>query len=214
MNHQMISVKRSIRLWMISLFMVMLVFVAGVADAFHGAPIIVSETGNVFVEYLGSEAYFTNQLYLHSPGKALGMIFNNKTSRIGETFFLGSFREGSELIFRLNTTVDEYEFDWYSGDADRNVDKTVHALVTIPRDDFKGRSFETYVGFEDVLYGGDFDYNDMRFKVQFKGSIPAVVPEPVSTTLFLVGASVLGLRQLRSRKSKPLLQKSSETFVS
>ncbi|MBC8413199.1 PEP-CTERM sorting domain-containing protein, partial [bacterium] len=61
---------------------------------------------------------------------------------------------------------------------------------------------------------GDFDYDDMRFKVQFVGSIPPVVPEPVSTTLFLVGASVLGLRQLRSRKSKPLLQKSSETFVS
>ena len=151
MNHQMISVKRSIRLWMISLFMVMLVFVAGVADAVDGDPIIVSETGNVFVEYLGSEAYFTNQLYLHSPGKALGMIFNNKTSSPGDTFFLGSFMAGSELIFRLNTTVDEYEFDWYSGDADRNVDKTVHAVVTIPRDDFQGRSFETYVGFEDVL---------------------------------------------------------------
>ncbi|MBC8413517.1 hypothetical protein H8E50_07590 [bacterium] len=140
--------------------MVMLVFVAGVADAVEGDPIIVSETGDVFVEYLGSDAYFTNQLYL---GDALSIIFNNKTSSPGDTFFLGSFMAGSELIFRLNTTVDEYEFDWYSGDADRNVDKTVHALVTIPRDDFKGRSFETYVGFEDVLYGGDFDYNDMRF---------------------------------------------------
>jgi hypothetical protein len=149
-----------------------------------GANIYVEETGNVTATYLGHSAGYTNELYLYLPGNGLGVIFNNHTTPVGTTFDLGNYTAGTELIFAiyvLNT------FDmFYSGDASRNADGIAHAVV-----DTDYSPTAAYVGFEDILGGGDFDYDDVRFSFTNVGT--SEVPEPTPILLFAIGLIGLGL---------------------
>lgn len=153
-----------------------------------GAGIYVEHTGEVIATFLGTDAAFSNDLYLDSPISS-GIIFNNHTTPIGTTVSLGTFAAGTELIFKIH--VNDTGDDFFSGLASRNADGQFHAIV-----DDAYSATETYVGFED-LPGGGGDFNDVQFSFSNVRSNP--VPEP--TTAFLLGAGlVAGAVLRRTRK--------------
>ncbi len=152
-----------------------------------GASIYVEETGSVIATYLGHTADYTNELYLYMPSTGLGVIFNNHTTPIGTTFDLGSFAAGTELVFAIYVLNTGDTF--YSGDASRNSDGLAHAVV-----DTEYTADAAYVGFEDLLGGGDMDYDDVMFSFT---NVSVDLPEPTPLALLLAG--VFGLAVRRSK---------------
>jgi len=154
-------------------------------------------TGDVIATFRGSSAAFSNDLYLDlglvGPAGGDVFIFNNHTASIGDTVNLGSFTPGTELLFRLR--VNDTGNDFFTGPASRNPDGIAHALVDTTL--FPG---ETFVGFEDLLGGGDRDFDDIKYSFSNTGTAPAPVPEP--STMILMGSGLVGLAAMRLQRRK------------
>jgi len=182
-----------------------------------GANVIVANTGNVTLTYLGhSSSSIPDSLYLETPSNGLGMLFNSQTTLVGTTFNLGTFTQGTELVFRLyaedttttttttpgpggtmttTTTTTPTPRNYYTGPASRNPDGIAHAIV-----DDQYALNTTYVGFEDIFGGGDLDYDDLKFS--FTNTRSETLPEPATLLLFGTGLGTLALtRRLRRTKT-------------
>jgi hypothetical protein len=160
-----------------------------------GQRVVVTNTGNVTATFVGGEAGYSDTLYL--VGRS-GPIFNNKTSSIGSIVDLGSFAAGTELVFRLNalvsgTPTNGTSYDYFTGPADRNPDGIEHAAANTV-----GNS--TVVGFEDLLGGGDRDFNDLTFSFT-NTAATAAVPEPASWAMMMLGFGAVGFA-MRSAKRR------------
>ncbi len=151
------------------------------ATSVLGGSINVQRDGNVTATFQGSNAAYISSLYLGDT-----KIFTTTQAR-GSTFDLGNFFAGTELNFRLE--VHNTANTFYSGSAGNNSDGIAHAFV----DDTFGNN-ETLVSFEDLLGGGDRDYNDLIFSftnTEASGLTTTQMPEP--SAVILVGSGILGL---------------------
>ena len=145
-----------------------------------GGQIFVHHTGDVVVTFTGSDAEFDNLLLLASPPNSLGTIFEGHVTPAGTMVDLGVFSAGTELIFELNNQTGGV---FFSGPASRNPDDVAHAVV-----DDQFAPGLTLVGFEDMVGGGDFDYNDLEFTVSNVGG--SSVPDGGPTAM-LLGSAIL-----------------------
>lgn len=84
----------------------------------------------------------------------------------GQVTNLGKFPAGTELIFRLY--VQNTGYNYYTGPASRNSDGYIHVIISALD------SSTVHVGFEDLHFLGDKDFNDHMFKVSgaYGGSKP------------------------------------------
>jgi hypothetical protein len=152
--------------------------------------------GPVEVFFAGSEAAFELRLFQSDP-VSQGPFFPNHETPVGTSESLGLFPVGTELAFMLDvlTTGDRF----FTGPGTANVDGVIHA---------RGRRFlgssvipaGVFVGFEDLLGGGDFDFNDFTFvvtNVALKKTAP--VPEPTTALLVATGMCAL-IRAARGRR--------------
>jgi hypothetical protein len=158
----------------------------------NGEKLIVAVTGDVKATYLGSTAAFSDDLLLASPANGLGVIFNNHSTPVGTTVDLGTFTAGTELIFSefVHNTGETY----YTGPASRNNDNVVHAYVV----DNYPASGSTFVGFEDLPNGGDFNYNDIDYTfTNTRASVPDV---SATFSLLSMGLASLFVFARRIRK--------------
>ena len=121
-----------------------------------GGSLFVQNDGEVFATFQGGDAGFTSDLILQNTDQHL---FNNKSDSIGSTISLGTFEAGTELIFELS--VQNSGENFFTGAGSRNADGLAHAWI----DESFGAEGETLIGFEDLLGGGDGDYNDVEFSV-------------------------------------------------
>jgi uncharacterized membrane protein YgcG len=116
---------------------------------------LIATGGDVVVTFMTSGAGYTSELFLDGPvGDETGAIFNNSTTDLGSSVNLGSFAAGTELVFKL--LVQQTGDAFFTGDASRNLDGLVHALM-------ESAAGQVLVGFEDLYGGGDLDYDDLVF---------------------------------------------------
>jgi len=140
---------------------------AGIGDS------LVASGGNIVIRFEGSDASFNSLISVNGSTP----VFPNHSTAVGPTLDLGFFAPGTplDIVLQVLTTGNSF----HSGPGAGNPDGLAHANVIY---NF-GEPGRTFVGFEDILGGGDKDYNDYIFS--FK-SVTAV-PEPETNVLMLAG---------------------------
>lgn len=160
-----------------------------------GAEIYVAADGDVVATFVSQTAGLDNELYLYSPSGpySSSYIFHNHLSSPGDWVNLGFFTAGTHLVFELRAYSGSTLYaTYYSGPGSLNPDGLAHAVV----DDAYAPGV-TYVGFEDLLQGGDGDYDDTVFtftNVEARTSVP-----DGGSTALLALLSLVGLSALRRR---------------
>jgi hypothetical protein len=161
----------------------------------QGGALLVATDGNVYAEFLGSSAGYFNTIFLDLPvGSPDVKVYDKYDPVDGSLLDLGYFTEKTELIFRID--VFNTGLSFFSGDSSRNPDGLAHVEAITTLED--GIYF-TSIGFEDLLGGGDKDYNDISIRLTNVLDPPpqADVPEP--PVLFLLAFGLLGLIKQRPR---------------
>ena len=143
-------------------------------------------TGEVILTFLSKQAFFSTDVsVLGSPTT----LFNNQTAVAGTTYSLGSFQMGAEIVFSffVNNTGDTF----LSGAAINNIDNTAHTA-------YQQEGNSVLVGFEDIVLGGDKDYNDVVLSVRNASILPILeIPEPEIVSMLVTGLMLLGFSSRR-----------------
>jgi hypothetical protein len=172
---------------------------------------IFSTGGQISVQILSAEAGLTSILGIYYPIQQ--SIATNRD--VGKVINLGSFQAGIELIFGIFTqgkkAKDQNTF--LMGPGVRNPDWLAHAVVNFINPGV------AIVGFEDLLGGGDRDYNDNLFL--FSGAIantphtidPEPLSEPVPEPTTILGTLAFSTFAARWRMKRKQQQKSLDSSV-
>jgi hypothetical protein len=175
----------------------------------NGGTISYLGSGDVTITFIESDAAFRSYLTLYTAsdlvtaltptgtpcgfaGCPSGSIFDSDNTPVGATFVLSEaflqahFAAGDEMVFAIQ--VDEnidgaIDHTYYMGAAGRNADGIIH------NDTQPGGPALAIVGFEDILGGGDLDFNDHVFSFFPVGCLNCI-PNPAG--LVLVGVGLLG----------------------
>ena len=164
---------------------------------------IVPATGNVIAYYGGLRGGYTNVLGLEVNGVDTGITgLNSQTSSQGDSLDFGSFLAGSVLNFYINVLSTG---DKFYTDTSRNADGVNHVYaVTFTGGPVNGGSYNfpagTYVAFEDLKTGGDFNYQDLDFVFTNAKAVGVAAPGPIAGAGLPVLIGVAGLWFARRRK--------------
>lgn len=153
-----------------------------------------ASTGMLTGYFAGSTAVYENDLTMLVNGVATNVHgLNNKTSFYGESFNFGPVVIGDVLVFVLTNITPGGIGPWYS-QTNLNSDLVNHVFSSnYAGDPLLGAG--TYVSFEDLDHGGNFNYDDISFVFS---NLRVDVPEPAS--LALMGLGILGIALNRRRK--------------
>lgn len=161
---------------------------------------LVATGGEVKIYFAGQTASHDSVLNLIDPvGFAGTPFFPNHATPVGTELSLGIHAAGTVLRFRLDNLTAGVSFE--TGPGTGNPDGLVHvahapwtANRTIPVDGI-------WVGFEDLLGGGDRDYNDNNFVFSnVRSTVASVASVPVPDVLQLMGIGLVGLAAARRRR--------------
>lgn len=119
----------------------------------YGQSFMARVTQEVTVTVKNYNAVHQSQLWVRIGDNNPRWIITPNTS-VGTKVSIGRVTAGTPIQFFIkNITIGE---TWYAGPAVNNRDNTCHVMITNPSD-LLGKY---YLGFEDLPYGGDFDYDD------------------------------------------------------
>lgn len=159
--------------------------------------------GPIIIHFAGSDASFNSVLNLIEPtGFAGNPFFFNHGTAEGTAINLGTYAAGTMLRFRLDVLGLNQSF--FSGPASGNPDNMLHVAAGIWAADAVIPFDGVYVGFEDLLGGGDMDFDDNSFVIRnaLSPALQQTVPEP--SYIFLIAAGVGSAFFIRRRFSSPL----------
>jgi hypothetical protein len=159
-------------------------FAAPQARAALGDPLFASG-GEIEMRFEGSDARYASLISVNGSPE----IFPNHSTPIGTVVNLGDFSAGTPLDIVLHVLNTNQFF--HTGPGLLNSDGMPHAFVNVVAD-------RTFVSFEDLVGGGDRDYNDHIFS--FTNISVTAVPEPAAYALMAAG---LGLVAVMGRRRRP-----------
>ncbi len=158
-----------------------------------GGNLVVQDDGDVNITFAGSNAGYTSTLYLGDTA-----LFSTNSAE-GSTISLGNFTAGTVLDFRLE--VENTGQTFFTGIGANNIDGVAHTMTE--ETDYG----TTMMGWEDILGGGDQDYNDLVF--EFSNTTTSgntaqgkLIANPEPSTIVLLGSGLLGLGAWRLRKKQ------------
>ncbi len=152
-----------------------------------------ARTGDITAWFTGSTASFSENLGLLINGVATGITgLGNKTSAYGDKLVLGHANTGDSLVFFTNVATTGRT---YYSDKSLNADGVNHVFSAAYAGDAKVPA-GTYVAFEDLWNGGDFNYFDETFVFD---NVATSVPEPGTWALMIVGLGMVGYARRRRR---------------
>lgn len=154
-----------------------------------------ASTGSIGAYFFsGGGAAYTNELTMLVNGVASGIQgLNNHTSAYGAFLNLGSVSAGDVIVFKMVNLSPGTVGPWFS-DESMNSDGVNHVYSTDYTGDITVPA-GTYVAFEDLNGGGDFNYNDLSF-VFTNVRTSTNVPEPTTPALLLAaGLAAAALRR-------------------
>ena len=176
-----------------------LAFVAGSAQAGLVSPVtptaaeLVTTGGEVVIYFAGQTAGYDSVLNLIEPaGFAGNPFFHNHQTAVGTALSLGTYAAGTVLRFRMDVLNTGDKF--FTGPGAGNPDGLVHVGHANWAADAVIPVAGLWVGFEDLLGGGDGDYDDNQFVFT---NVRSDIPEPGS--LALLGGAALAAAGLRRR---------------
>ena len=140
--------------------------------------------GSLQFQILPYEAAYTSQIYLHT---GTATIFLGNSSSVGAVITISdpaALGLNPEDEFVLGIHVMNTGDNFVMGGSYDNPDGIVHALVNY------GYNHTAVIGFEDLLGGGDLDYDDAVVKVL--GNI-GVAQIPEASTMLMLGSGILCL---------------------
>jgi hypothetical protein len=152
---------------------------------------LMASGGHIVIRFEGSSAGFDSLISVNGSAE----IFPNHSTPVGTEFDLGEFAAGTPLDIVLHVVSTGHFF--HTGPGADNPDGIPHANVVYG---FAGEPGRTWVGFEDILGGGDFDYDDHTFS--FTHIVEAPVPEPSTYALMLGGLGVVGFLARRRKAAR------------
>ncbi len=193
------------------------------ADGVLGQPLV--KTGDIKVAFVGSDAFYEDDLYFFMTAgdfTSASFLFTNHNATAGQEADPddSGLAVGDEAIFGIcvnvagdpnGTDCSEADNFFYSGSGQALGDDPAgppHTKVWT-RADYEAEfgaldgtlfpdEYKYIIGFEDILGGGDEDYNDAIFALQ---GVTAV-PEPVTMTLLATGLAGMGGAGLVRRRKK------------
>lgn len=156
---------------------------------------LVATGGEVVIYFAGQTAGFDSTLSLIAP-TSVGPFFPNHATAVGTALSLGTFNAGDVLRFRMDVVNTGNQF--FTGPGSGNPDGLVHVAHAGWQADATINVNGVLVGFEDLLGGGDLDFNDNTFVFTNVAS-PTLVPEP--STLIGVCAGLAAALMARRRST-------------
>lgn len=133
--------------------------------------------GPLQITFISKTAAFSSDLVFNGA-----TLFNNQSAAPGFSTTVAGPAAGGAADFSINVLTTGQSF--FTGLAALNADGLVHALLILNADG------SITVGFEDILGGGDLDFDDLVFTV-------AEVPVPGALVLMLTGLAGFGLSRRR-----------------
>lgn len=175
----------------VSMFILFLTFgLASIASA-QDYRYTVAKDGMVSGFFGGQTAAYDSDLSLIAEGYPdTDRHISNHVAKLGEMTTFGWYEAGTELTFKL--FVHDTGDTFYSNTA-MNPDGMEHARAfqfALPNGSLSAFTPVIFMGFEDLMGGGDMDFNDSM--AMFSNVIMVPVPEPSAIAMLLAGPGLLG----------------------
>ena len=169
---------------------------AAMASTVTDSIITVVEDGEVTLSYDGMTASLQKTLVLIREDGTELEVFDTETARAGDTFSLGTFEAGETISFRMDLHESRWEHyitdvSFYTTGMGRNpLGMTYTRMDQLAAD-------VAMIGFEDLVGGGDRDFDDLVFRLN-NASLDALA-NPIPGAAFVMATGLAGVAAARRK---------------
>jgi hypothetical protein len=165
--------------------------------------------GDLIAYFAGNSGSFSNVLGLLVNGVDSGITgLESLTATEGQQLNFGQVAQGDSLVFYIHVNPNEDNDNdpsndrFFYSDKSRNFDGVNHVFSAPYTGGDFGIPAGTYVSFEDLDGGGDFNYKDLDFVFSNVTTISTGVPEPATWAMTILGIGFTGAALRQRNRTK------------